>query len=125
MKANKGLISGLLGIALLAMPITVAAQDGTRFDRQSAPGIVQIHDHDGWRHFHHHDRDDDDWYRGRRFDRDDYRWGYRQYYRPYYRDRDDYRWTNRWYRDRDDYPYRGRYYRDSYAPDRFVSTYNL
>ena len=121
MKANKGLISGLIGIALLAMPITVAAQDGARINRQSAPGIVQIHDHDGWRHFRHwhHDRDDDDWYRGRRFDRDDYRWGYR----PYYRDRDDYVWRNRWHRDRDDYPYR--YYRDSYESHPFVNTYNL
>jgi hypothetical protein len=136
MRANKSVISGLLGIALLAMPITAAARpnkDGGRFNRQSAPayhpertfraapmpGIVQAHDHDGWRNFDRHERHDrDDWNRGRRFDRDDYRWA-----GPRFRDRDDYQWANRWNRDRDDYPNRGRYYRDSYEPDSYDSGY--
>jgi hypothetical protein len=119
MKAKTNLISTLLGVALLAMPITAAAgsaeYEGDRFTlplaqtyasrANSRANLTLIHDRDDWHRRHQRNwrwGDRDDWYehnRSYRHYRDDWR---QRYYAPIYRD-DDCRVGRRYYLYRDRY----------------------
>jgi hypothetical protein len=91
MRTARNLTSALLGLAMLAVPLTAAAQaydsnsnrDEVPIYQEAAatqPGLVLVHD--DWREHHrfehrwHHDRDDWRWR-----DRDD--WRYRRRYNRY------------------------------------------
>lgn len=139
MKANKRLMSGLLGMALLAMPMTAAAhshKDESRFNRQSAPAYrpapppfraapvrpyVATRDRGEWMRFNPRGHDRDDWNRDRddwNRDRDDWSREHR-FDGDRHFDRDDYRWQNRGYRTGYAAPYyapSSSYYPDTYQP---------
>ena len=99
MRTAKNLTSALLGLAMLAVPMTAAAQSyNCNVNRDAVPiyqestvnreGVVLVHDddwreHHRWEHRWHHDRDD--WRRHERAEDWRYRRNYNRYTYNHYR----------------------------------------